>query len=563
MSWKRHAPVVLTLAGAAGLFWVVDRGSEHVRAHLASGGSAATAIDRLFDLLLDDPLYVSFDRADLISGAVAAGILMLFVLYQVGGRKNTRPGEEHGSAAWAVPNDITPLSSKDPTRRIQLTATEALSIDTRSTGRNLNVCVLGASGTGKTRSYVMPNLEKVAMSKAVTDPKGEIWRRSASGLEAAGYRVRVFNLVDPHRSGHFNPLAYFDADQPEASIAQLTECIITNTSSERAESDGFWERAERALLSALIAYVWATKDEADGGDPSLVDVVDLHKKMEASEGEDAQGFRSEVDYRFEVARDIVAEWRKTPVGRDDTVMKVLEFATRQYRVFEQGAGETKKSIIISLGVRLAPLDMSDVRRIVADDDLQIDQIGYEPTALFLCIPDTHQTFKFLAAMFWQSLFEKTIYLADHEQSGELPVPVHCFLDEFANIGKIPGFPVVMSTIRSRGISASVIVQSHTQGKALWKDDWATIVANCDSLLFLGGRDLDTLKWLSSLIGEETVATEEISRAYGASGSWTRAQRTVKRALMTPDELGVLPNREAILLVRGLRPFRSPKSQIVS
>lgn len=563
MSWKRRAPVVLTLAGAAGLCWVVDRGTEHVREHLAGGDSAATAIDGIFDSLLADPLHVSFDRTDLIAGAVAAGLLVLFVLYQVGGRKNTRPGEEHGSAAWAAPNDITPLSSKDPTRRIQLTATEALSIDTRSTGRNLNVCVLGASGTGKTRSYVMPNLERVAMSKAVTDPKGEIWRRSASGLEAAGYRVRVFNLVDPHRSGHFNPLAYFDADQPEASIAQLTECIITNTSSERAESDGFWERAERALLSALIAYVWATKDEADGGGPSLVDVVDLHKKMEASEGEDAQGFRSEVDGRFEVARNLVEEWRQAPFGRDDTVMKVLEFATRQYRVFEQGAGETKKSIIISLGVRLAPLDMSDVRRIVADDDLQIDQIGYEPTALFLCIPDTHQTFKFLAAMFWQSLFEKTIYLADHEHSGELPVPVHCFLDEFANIGKIPGFPVVMSTIRSRGISASVIVQSHTQGKALWKDDWATIVANCDSLLFLGGRDLDTLKWLSSLIGEETVATEELSRAYGANGSWTRAQRTVKRALMTPDELGVLPNREAILLVRGLRPFRSPKSQIVS
>ncbi len=281
--------------------------------------------------------------------------------------------------------------------------------------------------------------------------------------------------------------------------------------------------------------------------------------MAASEGKDAEKFHSEVDDRFEVARQLVDAWRSEPSGdENETVMKVLEFACRQYRVFEQGAGETKKSIIISLGVRLAPLDMSDVRRIIADDDLAIDQIGYEPTALFLCIPDTHQTFKFLAAMFWQSLFEKNIYLADHEDGGELPVPLHCFLDEFANIGKIPGFPIVMSTIRSRGISASVIVQSYKQGQALWRDDWPTIVANCDSILYLGGRDLDTLKWLSSLIGDETVTTEDISRSYGATGSWTRAQRTVKRALMTPDEIGVMPNDLALLLVRGLRPFKSPK-----
>lgn len=394
------------------------------------------------------------------------------------------------------------------------------------------------------------------MSKAITDPKGEIYRRSALKLAEAGYQVRVFNLVDPARSGHFNAMAYFDDTQPEASIAQLTECIITNTSAEKAGGDGFWERAERALLNALIAYVWAT---TSGGEPSLVDVVDLHKQMAASEGKDAETFHSVVDDRFEVAHQLIDAWRSAPSGdENETVMKVLEFACRQYQVFKQGAGETKKSIIISLGVRLAPLDMSDVRRIIADDDLAIDQIGYEPTALFLCIPDTHQTFKFLAAMFWQSLFEKNVYLADHEESGELPVPLHCFLDEFANIGKIPGFPIVMSTIRSRGISASVIVQSYKQGQALWKDDWPTIVANCDSILYLGGRDLDTLKWLSSLIGDETVTTEDVSRTYGTTGSWTRSQRTVKRALMTPDEIGVMSNDLAILLVRGLRPFKSPK-----
>ncbi|MFC7582266.1 VirD4-like conjugal transfer protein, CD1115 family [Schaalia naturae] len=553
------AAVILTMIGALAVFWLADRITQHVREYLADGGPLANMLDGIADDLAASPLHVSTATPDLIGGAVAAGLLLLIILYNVTSRTNRRPGEEQGSAAWAGPRDMAPLSTKQRSQRIQLTATEALSIDTRTTGRNLNVCVIGASGTGKTRGYVMPNLETVAMSKAITDPKGEIFRRSGRHLADHGYRVRVFNLVDPQRSGHFNAMAYFDPDQPEASIAQLTECIIANTSPEKTGGDGFWERAERALLSALIAYVWATKAETNGQEPSLVDVVDLHKEMSASEGKNAEGFHSVVDDRFEVAREVVEAWKSTPGGHDDeTVMKVLEFACRQYRTFEQGAGETKKSIIISLGVRLAPLDMSDVRRIIADDDLAIDRLGYEPTALFLAIPDTHQTFKFVAAMFWQSLFEKNVYLADHEESGELPIPVHCFLDEFANIGKIPGFPIVMSTIRSRGISASVIVQSYKQGQALWKDDWPTIVANCDSILYLGGRDLDTLKWLSSLIGDETVTTEDISRSYGATGSWTRAQRTVKRALMTPDEIGIMPNDLALLLVRGLRPFKSPK-----
>lgn len=557
MTTRRFGPTaVVSLLGVGLIFYLANRISEHVRAHLAAGQPAATMLDDLVSAIGANWMHVSLERVDLIAGVIAAVVGVLVVVYHVTGKKNMRPGEEQGSAAWGGPGDIAAVSVKDPSRRLQLTATEALSIDTKTTGHNLNVCVIGASGTGKTRGYVMPNLETVTMSKAITDPKGEIYRRSALKLAEAGYQVRVFNLVDPARSGHFNAMAYFDDTQPEASIAQLTECIITNTSAEKAGGDGFWERAERALLNALIAYVWAT---TSGGEPSLVDVVDLHKQMAASEGKDAETFHSVVDDRFEVAHQLIDAWRSAPSGdENETVMKVLEFACRQYQVFKQGAGETKKSIIISLGVRLAPLDMSDVRRIIADDDLAIDQIGYEPTALFLCIPDTHQTFKFLAAMFWQSLFEKNVYLADHEESGELPVPLHCFLDEFANIGKIPGFPIVMSTIRSRGISASVIVQSYKQGQALWKDDWPTIVANCDSILYLGGRDLDTLKWLSSLIGDETVTTEDVSRTYGTTGSWTRSQRTVKRALMTPDEIGVMSNDLAILLVRGLRPFKSPK-----
>ncbi len=308
--------------------------------------------------------------------------------------------------------------------------------------------------------------------------------------------------------------------------------------------------------------MWATTTEDDEREPSLVEVVNLQKGMEASEGDKADSFKSAVDRRFEVARQIVAEWREDPrIADDQTIMKVLDFACRQYRTFEQGAGETKKSIIISLGVRLAPLDMADVSRIVGSDTLELDQIGYEGTAVFLSIPDTHQTFKFIAAMFWQSLFEKNVYIADHEPDGQLPIPLHAFLDEFANIGKIPGFPILMSTIRSRSISASVIVQTHSQGKALWKDDWATIVGNCDSLLFLGGADLETNKWLSQLLGDETISSEDVSRSYGSSGSWSRSERSLKRSLMTPDEIAQMSNDDALHLIRGLKPFRSRKAKV--
>lgn len=554
---------IATGIGALLLFALGDRVTTITRERIAAGTEPTKIIDAIQSDLLAAPFALSFDGPALIGGGIAAGILLLIVLYFVAGRQNTRPGEEQGSAAWGSPRDIAALSSKDRAARLQLTATEALSIDTKATRRNLNVCVIGASGTGKSRSYVMPNMLETRVSKAATDPKRELYRAMSGPLKERGYKVRKFDLIDLAQSNHFNPMSYFNPGAPETSIAQLTETIIANTSGEQSNGgDGFWERAERALLTALVAYVWATTPTTDETEPSLVGVVDLQKRMAANEGKSADSFQSEVDLAFEAARSIVEEWKQTPSSDDDeTTMKVLDFACRQYRTFEQGAGETKKSIIISLGVRLAPLDMHDIREVIATDDMDIDQIGFELSALFLVIPDTHQAFKFLAALFWGSLFEKNIYLADHEESGQLPIPVHAFLDEFANIGKIPAFPILMSTIRSRGISASVIVQSHTQGKALWKDDWATIVANCDTVLFLGGRDYDTNKWLSQLIGDETVISEDTSRSYGMNGNYTKSQRSMKRALMTPDEIGVMDNDYALLLIRGLRPYKSRKADL--
>lgn len=555
--------LIATAVGAGVGFYLANRGAEFGRAQWANDAQISDKLVEFPGWLAGSLLRISDDQLDLIIGAAAAALILLIALYNMSGRKNTRRGEEQGSAAWAKPGDIKPYTSKNPAERLQLTATEALSLDTRKTRRNLNVTVIGASGTGKTRGYVLPNLDTIAeMSFACTDPKGEIYRTMKPTLEARGTKVRTFNLVDLHQSAHFNPLVYFSDTEPETSVAQLTECIIANTTGKESRGDGFWERAERALLTALIAYIWATKTDADGG-PSLPDVVDLQKGMEGSESSPDQ-FTSDTDLKMTAARNIVAEWHENPAAfgaRDTSVMKMLDFATRQYRVYEQGPVEARLSVVISLGVRLAPLDMHDVREVLSRDDIALDRLGEEPTALFLQIPDAHTTFRFLAAMFWQSLFEKSIYIADHTAGGSLRVPLHCFLDEFANIGKIPSFEIIMATIRSRGISASVIVQAYAQGKATWRDDWDTIVGNCDSILFLGSRDATTTDWLSKQLGDETITMDEYSQSYGVTGSRTKAQRTLKRALLTPDEIGRMSNDEAILLVRGLRPFKSRKAAI--
>lgn len=556
---------IATAIGTGAAFFVGNRATEYVRDQIAAHVPVNTMIDNALSAFTANPFHLSFENPDLLGGAIVGAIVPLAVLYSYSGQKNKRPGEEHGSARWGGPRDIAALADKDPHHRLQFTRTESLSTDTRRTQRNLNVCVIGASGTGKTRSYVGPNILRVDMSKAITDPKGELYRKYAGPLRDAGYQVRKLDLIDLHQSERFNPMKYFDDQAPETSIVQLVESIMANTTGGEKPSGGagdFFEKAERALLTGLVAYVWATTAESADREPSLVEVVDLQGRMEAAEGKNADTFQSDVDRRFEVARELVAEWEQDPtVVEDQAVMKVLDFACRQYRTYEQGAGETKKSVIISLGVRLAPLHMHDVRRIIGSDSMELDQIGHERTALFLSIPDSHQTFKFLAALFWQSLFEKNIYIADHSPEGHLPVPVHAFLDEFANIGKIPGFPVLMSTIRSRGISASVIVQNYSQGKALWKDDWATVVGNCDTTLFLGGDDQETNKWLSTQLGDETIHGEDTSRSYGMNGSWTRSERSMKRALMSPDEIGQMSNDLALLLIRGVRPFQSQKASM--
>lgn len=555
--------VIAAFIGAGVVFYLGNRATSYAMAEYAKGTPINEIPNEFPAALGAAPFMLDMGQSALIGGAVAAVLVLLVAMYGMSGKKNTRQGEEHGSAAWGTARDMKPLTSKDPAERLQLTATEGLSLDPYKTRRNLNVCVIGAAGTGKTRGYVLPNLATIdGHSFAVTDPKGEIYRMMREPLEAKGMRVRTFNLVDLHRSNHFNPLSYINDTEPETGVAQLTETIMANTSGKESRGDGFWERAERALLTSLIAYVWATTTE-ESGKMHLPSVVDLHKAMEGSESNPDE-FTSETDLKMEAARTIVAEWQADPESfgaEDEAVMKMLDFAARQYRIYQQGPAETRLSIVISLGVRLSPLDMHDVREILSSDDIALDRVGRESTALFLQLPDTHVTFRFLAAMFWQSLFAENVYIADHNEGGTLDVPLHCFLDEFANIGKIPSFEVLMATIRSRRISASIIVQAFSQGKAIWKEDWNTIVGNCDSLLFLGGRDQETTEWLSKQLGDATITMDEFSQTYGATGSRTKAQRTMKRALLTPDEIGRMSNDEAILLIRGLKPFKSRKAAI--
>lgn len=570
--------IIAMLLAATAVGWLGNRASEFVRGLIAQRRTSDDYLGEFTDYLKADPLTFSAHETDLITAAACAGLVVLVVLYNLASKKPTRPGEEQGSAGWATPKSLAKYAGKDRSQRIQFAQHAAMSLDGRKTQRNNNTLVIGGSGAGKTRSYVMPNLMALDCSTATTDPKGEIRAKTQPALEARGVAVRTFNLVDLRSSHGFNALRYLDEEAPEASIAQLAEAIVTNTSGgENGPSkDAFWDRAERALLTALIAYVWATTPDTEDHEASLADVVDLHKRMAAGEGKAAQ-MQSEVDLEMEAAREVLAEYRAAPpsvpahltgeareaaerrLRAEERAMRVLDFAVRQYRIYEQGPGETKMSIIISLGVRLSPLDMYEVRQIISRDTIELDRIGSERTALFLEIPDTHATFNFLAALFWQSLFEKNIYIADHSEPRGLAVSVHCFLDEFANIGTIPNFERVIATIRSRGISASVIVQATSQGKAVWRDHWPTIVGNCDTVLFLGASDLETREWISKQLGPQTVLEEDTSRSYGSSKGGSRSQRTVKRDLMTPEEVGRLSTDEALVMIRGERPLKTRKA----
>ena len=554
---RRLTTIIMAAAIGGVLFWLGDRISMQVRGDLAAGFGLATVLNRLFDGVLARPLLLSLDRTDLLAGLGAVAMASLAWLYRWSMRRDLREGEEHGSARWGTTRDIRPFMQGGG-RDLRMTETESLGIDGRITQRNLNVLVIGSSGSGKTRRYVLPNLRQANMSYAVTDPKGEIRREVGGLLASRGYEVRCLDLIDLERSDRFNPMRYINPDDPEAGILRLTENIIANTAGNgprREGGDGFWERAERNLMTALTAWVQFAEPE-----PDLTRVMDLLLRMDASETDETM--ESDVDLMFEAARELVAEYRLDPERHDEGSRRMLEgldFAARQYRKFVQGAGETKRSIITSLGVRLSPLEVGSVRRILSGDDMRLDEVMERTTAVFLALPDTEGTFACLAAIFYQCLFESNVYRADHAGGGNgRALQLHCFLDEFANIGRIPNFTRLIATIRSRGISCSVIIQNYAQGKAMYRDEWETIVGNCDSMLFLGGTETSTLEWVSKRLGSQTIDVMDDSESKGVNGSYSVNWRRTKRELMQPDELGLLPTDECIYILRGVHPFRSRK-----
>lgn len=538
-------------------WWCANKVTWQVRTDQEAGRDFSQIINRFTLDLTAHPLHISFAGADVLGGFGGIALVLLIALYMYGARKPTRPGEEQGSARWAKPSEARKFVGDRKTDML-FTRTESLNLDSRKTQRNLNALIIGSSGSGKSRYYVMPNLAQANTSFLVTDPKGEVQRAMGQRLKDKGYEIRSLNLIDFDRSDTFNPLRYFNPEQAEVDCAILVENLITNTSGQKPSGGSdFWEKAERALLTAFVSYIYFTK----GAQGTLIDVVDMLAKMQASE--ENEEVTSEIDAIFSVAKECVEVFDQNPDEYDEeaTIMlNGLRFACSQYNIYTQGAGETKKSIIISLGVRMAPLHMAQLRRILGSDTIDADQVGKRRSAIFLVIPDSHQAFSFIASIFYELFFERNMYLADHNPSGRLEVPVQCFMDEFANIGKLPSFERKIAVIRSRGISTSIIMQTYAQGKSLYKDDWETIVGNCDSLLFLGGNEPSTTEFISKRLGKETIISQDTSEQKGTNGSWSRSLRSQGRELMTPDEIGRLDGGTCLYLLRGIPPFKSRKLQ---
>ena len=553
--------IVKTLTILAG-FWLSDLAAARVQAGIAAGESMERIIDGM-TIMLQHPLALGFDRASLLCGLGGACAVGLFHLYRWSMRRNWRDGEEYGSARWSTSREMAPYTDRDTRQNLQMTATEGLSLDAQATRRNLNTTVIGGSGSGKTATHVIPNILKGSMNYACTDPKGELYAKTGGKLEKMGYTVKQLDLVDLTSETKFNPMRYIDPDKPDVAIMRLVTNIMDNTNGstpKEHQTDDFWTKSERSLLTALTAFVYYLPDDIledclhiDAGQ-TLNAVADMRDLLEASEQDETK--ESQVDAVARTATEIYeetrAEWNRDGADHDDPDLREawrlaqgLKFAARQYRPFTQGAGETKKGIIISLGVRLAPLTVGPVREILSDDNLGIDRIGgyadehkggYKhpngKTAIFLALPDEDPTFNFLAAIFYQCLFDSIIR---------------------------PNFDKLIATIRSRKVSVSIILQTIAQLKTMYKDSWETIVGNCDSVLFLGGNEQSTTEWLSKLLGKETIDIRTTSDSKGVSGSHTTNYQRTGRELLTPDELAQLDNDKCIYNLRGLHPFLSRKA----
>ena len=484
----------------------------------------------------------SFNLQDLIAGLVLAGVIKLMVVVKAQNRKKYRKGTEYGSARWGTAKDIAPYIDKNPMNNIILTKTESLTMNSRpkdpKLARNKNVLVIGGSGSGKTRFFVKPNLMQMHSSYVVTDPKGTILTECGTMLKRNDYHIRVLNTINFKRSMHYNPFAYIHS---EKDILKLVNAIIINTKGEGEKAgEDFWIKAERLYYSALIGYIWYEAPEREQNFTTLLEMIDASEARE-----DDESFKNPVDELFEELEE------KSPD----------HFAVRQYKKYKLAAGKTAKSILISCGARLAPFDIQELRELLSYDEMDLDMLGDEKSALFVIISDTDDTFNFVVAILYTQLFNLLCDKADDVYGGRLPIHVRCLLDEFPNIGQIPRFELLIATIRSREISACIVLQAQSQLKALYKEHAETIVGNCDSMLFLGGKERTTLKEISELLGKETIDLDNTSENRGREKSHGINHQKIGKELMTQDELAVMDNSKCILQLRGERPFLSDKYDI--
>lgn len=515
--------------------------------------------DRIFTGIL-----LSFDLRDLLVGVTVAVILETIGLARNSQMtKKLRKGIEYGSARWGNAEDIKPYMSKDPWMNIPLTATEALTMESRPKqpkyARNKNIVVIGGSGSGKTRFFVKPSVMQMNCSMVITDPKGtlieECGKMLAKGPPKRGkdgnvikdksgkvvyepYVIKVLNTINFSKSLHYNPFAYI---RSEKDILKLVTTIIVNTKGEGEKaSEDFWVKAEKLLYTALIAFIWYEGDEEEKNLNTLLDLLN-----ESETREEDETYQNPVDMMFQELEE-----------RDPQ-----HFAVRQYKKYKMAAGKTAKSILISCGARLAPFDIAELREIMSYDEMELDKIGDRKTALFLIMSDTDTTFNFVIAMLQSQLFNLLCDKADDEYGGRLPVHVRVIADEFANIGQIPQFDKLIATIRSREISASIILQSQSQLKAMYKDSADTILGNCDTTLFLGGKEKTTLKEMSELLGKETIDLYNTSETRSNQKSFGLNYQKTGKQLMTEDEIAVMDGGKCILQIRGARPFFSDKYDI--
>ena len=591
MDTDKLKKIIITALPLVLFFWIGDKLCLAYRTVTVVGDISVKLMPFLDNLgtTLVNPL-PSFHPLDVFVGVATAVIARLVLIYKDKHRKKFAQDEEYGSARWGNAKDIEPyMDKKDFADNVLLTQSERLTMGKPSNvkhARNQNVLVVGGSGSGKTRFYVKPNLMQMHSSYVVTDPKGTTLPECGKMLqrgqpivrngEIIGYKpysIRVFNTIDFDKSMHYNPFAYIRPKTREQDILRTVEVLIANTTGEQKGGDEFWVKAEKLLYTSYIALILTMCPENEWNFETLIDFVNASECRE-----DDESFKNAIDWAFYyLEKWIEKDWEKDEkfaeqnANYSDLIDIEVEpwraslgrFAVRQYKAYKLAAGKTAKSILISCSTRLAPFSIDRILEITSYDEMHLDTVGDELTALFIIVSDTDDTFNFLVAMMYTQLFNLLCTKADNnpDGSGRLKYPVRCLIDEFANIKQIPQFEKIISVIRSRGISASIILQTKSQLKSLYKDNAETIEGNCDSLLFLGGKEKTTLKDISESLGKETIYMFNTSRSRGTQESYGVNYQKLGKELKSQDELAVMDNSLCILQIRGLHPFLSKKFDI--